>query len=120
MLCFKPNKHLEDFGKKNTIWKKIIYCRHFEQLSYLLGIKPASGKWIPEATARFSAYTSGIKLQARVNSFSRDGAGMELIDNSTGHPKVINEMLTYENFAIKEYLQGKNNLPKKSFYRKGN
>ncbi|XP_064000410.1 tudor domain-containing protein 1 isoform X2 [Pogoniulus pusillus] len=72
---------------------------------WLSGIKPADGKWIPEATARFCAYTSGIKLQARVNSFSRDGAGMELIDNSTGHPKVINEMLTSENFAIKEYLQ---------------
>ncbi|NXF97342.1 TDRD1 protein, partial [Eubucco bourcierii] len=85
---------------------------------WLSGIKPANGKWIPEATARFCSCTSGIKLQARVNCFSKDGAGVELIDNSTGHPKVINEMLTSEKFAVKENLQGKNNLPKMSFYRK--
>ncbi|NXN16658.1 TDRD1 protein, partial [Indicator maculatus] len=86
---------------------------------WLSGIKPCNGKWIPEATARFCTCTSGIKLQARVNSFSRDGAGVELIDNSTGHPKVINEILTSEKFAVKENLQGKNNLPKKSFDKKG-
>ncbi|NXG40959.1 TDRD1 protein, partial [Psilopogon haemacephalus] len=84
---------------------------------WLSGIKPANGKWIPEATARFFSCTSGKKLQARVNAFSRDGAGVELIDNSTDHPKVINEMLTCENLAIKENLQGKNSLPKKSFSR---
>uniref|UniRef100_A0A663MQ48 Tudor domain containing 1 n=1 Tax=Athene cunicularia TaxID=194338 RepID=A0A663MQ48_ATHCN len=67
------------------------------------GIKCCS-KWIPEATARFRMYAAGKKLQARVTSLSRDGAGVELIDNSTGHPKVINKILTYEKLAVKEVV----------------
>ncbi|XP_010142236.1 PREDICTED: tudor domain-containing protein 1, partial [Buceros rhinoceros silvestris] len=85
---------------------------------WLSGIKPANDKWIPEATSRFCTYTSGMKLQARVKSLSRDGAGIELIDNSTGHPKVISEILTSEKLAVKEILQNKNNLPKKFVNRK--
>ncbi|NXW30211.1 TDRD1 protein, partial [Phaetusa simplex] len=81
---------------------------------WLSGIKPGNNKWIPEATARLRMYTAGIKLQARVTSLSRDGAGVELIDNSTGHPKVINEILTSEKLAVKEFLQDKNNFPKTS------
>ncbi|NXN58327.1 TDRD1 protein, partial [Rynchops niger] len=81
---------------------------------WLSGIKPGNNKWIPEATARLRMYTAGIKLQARVTSLSRDGAGVELIDNSTGHPKVINEILTSEKLAVKELLQDKNNFPKMS------
>ncbi|XP_074015034.1 tudor domain-containing protein 1 [Numenius arquata] len=81
---------------------------------WLSGIKPGNSKWIPEATARFHMYTSGIKLQARVTSLSSDGAGVELIDNSTGHPKVINEILTSEKLAVKEILQDKKNFPNKS------
>uniref|UniRef100_A0A8C6JC26 Uncharacterized protein n=1 Tax=Melopsittacus undulatus TaxID=13146 RepID=A0A8C6JC26_MELUD len=76
------------------------------------GIKCCS-KWIPEATARFHSCTVGMKLQARVTSLSRDGAGVELIDNSTGCPKVINELLTSEKLAVKEALQEKNKLPSK-------
>ncbi|NXA17613.1 TDRD1 protein, partial [Ibidorhyncha struthersii] len=85
---------------------------------WLSGIKPGNSKWIPEATARFHMYTAGMKLQARVTSLSRDGAGVELIDNSTGHPKVINEILTSEKLAVKEVLQDKNNFPKKSVDKK--
>ncbi|KFV47240.1 Tudor domain-containing protein 1, partial [Tyto alba] len=81
---------------------------------WLSGIKPGNSKWIPEATARFHTYTAGIKLQARVTSLSRDGAGVELIDNSTGHPKVINEILTAEKLAVKEVLQDKNNFTNRS------
>ncbi|XP_067155661.1 tudor domain-containing protein 1 [Apteryx mantelli] len=80
---------------------------------WLSGIKPVNSNWIPEATARFHMYAAGIKLQARVVSFSRDGAGVELIDNSTGCPKVINEMLTCEQLAVKEVLQDKNRCPNK-------
>uniref|UniRef100_A0A8B9QG81 Tudor domain containing 1 n=1 Tax=Apteryx owenii TaxID=8824 RepID=A0A8B9QG81_APTOW len=80
---------------------------------WLSGIKPVNSNWIPEATARFHMYAAGIKLQARVVSFSRDGAGVELIDNSTGCPKVINEMLTCEQLAVKEVLQDKNQCPNK-------
>lgn len=64
-------------------------------------------------------YTAGVKLQARVTSLSRDGAGVELIDNSTGHPKVINEILTSEKLAVKEVQQDKNNFPKMSVDKKG-
>uniref|UniRef100_A0A8C0FCJ6 Tudor domain containing 1 n=1 Tax=Bubo bubo TaxID=30461 RepID=A0A8C0FCJ6_BUBBB len=67
---------------------------------WLSGIKPGNSKWIPEATARFCMYTAGKKLQARVTSLSRDGAGVELIDNSTGHPEVINDILTSEKLAL--------------------
>ncbi|NXW60985.1 TDRD1 protein, partial [Eurystomus gularis] len=81
---------------------------------WLAGIKPSNSKWIPEATARFCTYTSGIKLQARVTSLSGDGVGVELADNSTGYPKVINELLTSEKLAVKEVLQDKNNFTQKS------
>ncbi|XP_031410387.1 tudor domain-containing protein 1 isoform X2 [Meleagris gallopavo] len=81
---------------------------------WLSGIKPAGSKWSPEATKRFHKCTAGMKLQARIISFSRDGAGVELIDNSMGHPKVINEMLISEKLAEKEDLQDKNTFPKTS------
>ncbi|XP_057276913.1 tudor domain-containing protein 1 [Pezoporus wallicus] len=85
---------------------------------WLSGIKPVSSKWIPEATARFHTYAVGMKLQARVTSLSRDGAGVELIDNSTGCPKVINELLTSEKLAVKEVLQEKTKLPNKPVDKK--
>ncbi|KAM6066891.1 tudor domain-containing protein 1 [Chlamydotis macqueenii] len=85
---------------------------------WLSGIKPANSKWLPEATARFHMYAAGKKLQARVTSFSRAGAGVELIDNSTGHPEVINEILTSEKLAVKEVVQDKNNFPNKSVEKK--
>ncbi|KFV12962.1 Tudor domain-containing protein 1, partial [Pterocles gutturalis] len=85
---------------------------------WLSGIKPGNSQWIPEATARFHMYTAGIKLQARVTSLSKEGAGVELIDNSTGHPKVINEILTSEKLAVKEVLQDKNKFPNKSVDKK--
>uniref|UniRef100_A0A8C3L9P5 Tudor domain containing 1 n=1 Tax=Chrysolophus pictus TaxID=9089 RepID=A0A8C3L9P5_CHRPC len=78
---------------------------------WLSGIKPAGSKWSPEATKRFHKCTAGMKLQARIISFSRDGAGVELIDNSMGHPKVINEMLISEKLVEKEDLQDKNTSP---------
>ncbi|KGL76965.1 Tudor domain-containing protein 1, partial [Tinamus guttatus] len=80
---------------------------------WLSGIKPVNSKWVPEATARFHMYAAASKLQARVVSFSSDGAGVELIDNSTGCPKVINEMLTCEQLAVKEVLREKNKCPNK-------
>lgn len=55
-----------------------------------------------------------MKLQAKVTSLSRDGAGVELINNSTGYPKVINEILTSEKLAVRDDLQDKSNLPNKS------
>ncbi|NXX92080.1 TDRD1 protein, partial [Centropus bengalensis] len=85
---------------------------------WLSGIKPASSKWIPEATAIFRAHIAGITLQARITSLSKDGAGVELIDNSTGHPKVINEILASEKLAVKEVLPDKKNFPNKADNKK--
>uniref|UniRef100_A0A8C8BCP7 Tudor domain-containing protein 1 n=1 Tax=Otus sunia TaxID=257818 RepID=A0A8C8BCP7_9STRI len=77
---------------------------------WLSGIKPGNSKWIPEATARFRMYTAGKNLQARVTSFSRDGAGVELTDNSTGHPKIslLEDMqlsLKFKKIRCNSYLE---------------
>ncbi|NXC47830.1 TDRD1 protein, partial [Penelope pileata] len=81
---------------------------------WLSGIKPANSKWNRGAIERFHKCTAGVKLQAKITSLSRDGAGVELIDNSMGYPKVINEILTSEKLAVKEDVQDKNNFPNKS------
>ncbi|XP_031971564.1 tudor domain-containing protein 1 isoform X1 [Corvus moneduloides] len=85
---------------------------------WLSGIKPGNSKWNPEATTRFHRYTSGLELQATVTSLSEDGAGVELTDNSTDCPKMINEILTSEKLAVKEVLQDKNNFPKNTVDQK--
>ncbi|NXF00676.1 TDRD1 protein, partial [Smithornis capensis] len=85
---------------------------------WLSGVKPGNSKWNPEAAVRFHMSTSGLELQATVTSLSKDGAGVVLIDNSTGCPKVISEILTSENLAVKEILQEKNNFPNKSVDQK--
>ncbi|NXC30206.1 TDRD1 protein, partial [Campylorhamphus procurvoides] len=85
---------------------------------WLSGIKPCNRKWNTEATIRFHKCTSGLELQATVTSLSKDGAGVVLTDSSTGCPKVINEILTSENLAVKEVLQDKNNIPNQSIDQK--
>ncbi|XP_027504010.1 tudor domain-containing protein 1 [Corapipo altera] len=85
---------------------------------WLSGIKPHNNKWNKEATIRFHMCTSGLELQATVTSLSKDGAGVVLTDNSTVCPKVINDILTSENLAVKEVLQDKNNFPNKSVDQK--
>ncbi|NWR86185.1 TDRD1 protein, partial [Furnarius figulus] len=85
---------------------------------WLSGIKPCNSKWNAEATIRFHRCTSGLELQATVTSLTKDGAGVVLTDNSTGCPKVINEILTSENLAVKEVLQDKNNFPNQSVNQK--
>ncbi|NWU06595.1 TDRD1 protein, partial [Cephalopterus ornatus] len=85
---------------------------------WLSGIKPHNNKWNQEATIRFHMCTSGLELQAMVTSLSKDGAGVVLMDNSTDFPKVINDILTSENLAVKEVLKDKNNFPNKSVDQK--
>uniref|UniRef100_A0A674JET4 Tudor domain containing 1 n=1 Tax=Terrapene triunguis TaxID=2587831 RepID=A0A674JET4_9SAUR len=77
-------------------------------------VKPVNNEWLPEATARFQMCAAGIKLQARVVSFNKSGAGIELIDNSTGCPRIINEILISEKLALKEGLPNKDGLPNTS------
>ncbi|XP_043374938.1 tudor domain-containing protein 1 isoform X1 [Dermochelys coriacea] len=81
---------------------------------WLSGVKPVNKEWLPEATARFQMCTAGIKLQARVVAFNRSGAGIELIDNSTGCPRIISEILISEKLALKEGLPNKDGLPNTS------
>ncbi|NXP17957.1 TDRD1 protein, partial [Scytalopus superciliaris] len=85
---------------------------------WLSGVKPGNSKWNAEAAIRFHMCTSGLELQATVTSLSKDGAGVVLIDNSTGCSKVINEILASENLAVKEVLQDENNFPNKSVDQK--
>ncbi|EMP39036.1 Tudor domain-containing protein 1 [Chelonia mydas] len=81
---------------------------------WLSGVKPVNKEWLPEATARFQMCTAGIKLQARVVAFNKSGAGIELIDNSTGCPRIISEILISEKLALKEGLPNKDGLPNTS------
>ncbi|XP_074855208.1 tudor domain-containing protein 1 isoform X2 [Carettochelys insculpta] len=81
---------------------------------WLSGVKPLNKEWLPEATARFQMCTAGIKLQAIVVSFNKDGTGLELIDNSTGCPRIISEILINEKLALKESLPSKERLPNTS------
>ncbi|KAM6416098.1 tudor domain-containing protein 1 [Rhynochetos jubatus] len=119
-VCFVDYGNIEEVPLDNIRQISSSFLRlPFQGIKcWLSGIKPGGSKWVPEATARFHMYTAGIKLQARVTSLSRDGAGVELIDNSMGHPKVINEILTFEKLAVKDILQDKNNLPNKSVGKK--
>uniref|UniRef100_A0A6G1RF00 Tudor domain containing 1 n=1 Tax=Hypotaenidia okinawae TaxID=2861861 RepID=A0A6G1RF00_9GRUI len=87
---------------------------------WLSGIKPGGSKCTAEAAARFPMHTAGVKLQARVSSLCRDGAGVELTDNSTGQPKGIKEILISEKLAVKEVPQDEKNFPNKSADRVGN
>uniref|UniRef100_A0A8C3RVY7 Tudor domain containing 1 n=1 Tax=Chelydra serpentina TaxID=8475 RepID=A0A8C3RVY7_CHESE len=77
-------------------------------------VKPVNEEWLPEATARFQMCTAGIKLQARVVSVNKSGAGIELIDNSTDCPRIISEILISEKLALKEGLPNKDGLPNMS------
>ncbi|XP_042711218.1 tudor domain-containing protein 1 isoform X4 [Chrysemys picta bellii] len=81
---------------------------------WLSGVKPVNKEWLPEATARFQMCTAGIKLQARVVSVNKSGAGIELIDNSTGCPRIISEILISEKLALEEGLPNKDGLPNTS------
>uniref|UniRef100_A0A8C0H4F2 Tudor domain-containing protein 1 n=1 Tax=Chelonoidis abingdonii TaxID=106734 RepID=A0A8C0H4F2_CHEAB len=81
---------------------------------WLSGKSSFKDKWVPEATARFRMCTAGIKLQARVVSVNKSGAGIELIDNSTGCPRIISEILISEKLALKEGLPNKDGLPNTS------
>uniref|UniRef100_A0A7M4EVX9 Tudor domain containing 1 n=1 Tax=Crocodylus porosus TaxID=8502 RepID=A0A7M4EVX9_CROPO len=77
-------------------------------------VKPVNKQWLPEIVAKFQMYTAGIKLQASVISLTRNGVGLELIDNSTGCPRMISEMLICEQPTLKEPKTNKEVLLTKS------
>ncbi|XP_066475829.1 tudor domain-containing protein 1 isoform X4 [Tiliqua scincoides] len=79
----------------------------------LAGISPINKEWTTEASAAFQMKTAGKKLQAQVVSLTLDGAEVELIDNSTGSPVMISEILINEHMALKRVLSKQNMLPGK-------
>ncbi|XP_014381318.1 tudor domain-containing protein 1 isoform X1 [Alligator sinensis] len=85
---------------------------------WLSGVKPVNKQWLPETIAQFQMYTAGIKLQASIISLTKNGAGLELIDNSTGCPRMISEMLICEQLTLKEVQTNKEVLVTKSADKK--
>uniref|UniRef100_A0A8D0GDC2 Tudor domain containing 1 n=1 Tax=Sphenodon punctatus TaxID=8508 RepID=A0A8D0GDC2_SPHPU len=81
---------------------------------WLSGVMHVNKEWMPEATTRFQMYTAGRELQATVMSLNANGAGLELVDSSTGCPQMISEMLISEKLALKALLPKKDVLPDKS------
>ncbi|XP_038614203.1 tudor domain-containing protein 1 isoform X2 [Tachyglossus aculeatus] len=69
---------------------------------WLSDVKPIRKEWTKEATERFRMCVAGIKLQARVLDIRDRGAGLQLTDLSTDHPKIINDILISENLALRE------------------
>ncbi|XP_061491916.1 tudor domain-containing protein 1 isoform X2 [Rhineura floridana] len=79
---------------------------------WLSGVRPINKEWTTEATATLQMCTAGKKLQARVVSLTTNGAEVELIDNSTGNPVMISEILINEQLALKkETLSNLSMLP---------
>lgn len=55
--------------------------------------------------------TAGQKLQARVVSLTTvDGAEVELIDNSSGHPIMISEILINKSLTLKKEAPSSQNM----------
>ncbi|ETE57743.1 hypothetical protein L345_16539, partial [Ophiophagus hannah] len=70
---------------------------------WLSGVKPINNKWTTEAITTFQTYATEKKLQARVISVIKNGAEVELIDNSNSIP-MISEILIKKHLAFKEDL----------------
>lgn len=77
------------------------------------GISPINKEWTTEASAAFQMKTAGKKLQAKVVSLTKNCAEVELIDNSTGSPVMISEILINERMAQKKMLPKQNMSPGK-------
>ncbi|XP_026523171.1 tudor domain-containing protein 1 isoform X2 [Notechis scutatus] len=70
---------------------------------WLSGVRPINNKWTTEAITTFQTYATEKKLQARVISVIKNGAEVELIDNSNSIP-MISEILIKKHLAFKEDL----------------
>uniref|UniRef100_A0A670XY34 Tudor domain containing 1 n=1 Tax=Pseudonaja textilis TaxID=8673 RepID=A0A670XY34_PSETE len=66
-------------------------------------VRPINNKWTTEAITTFQTYATEKKLQARVISVIKNGAEVELIDNSNSIP-MISEILIKKHLAFKEDL----------------
>ncbi|XP_070801572.1 tudor domain-containing protein 1 [Pituophis catenifer annectens] len=78
---------------------------------WLSGVRPINNEWTTEAITTFQMYATEKKLQARVISVMKNGAEVELIDNSSSIP-MISEILIRKHLAFKEnLLLNPNTLP---------
>lgn len=66
--------------------------------------------WTTEAVVALQMYTAGKPLQARVVSLTTDGAEVELIDNSSGSPIMISEILINKCLAFKKEALSNQNM----------
>ncbi|XP_015686515.1 tudor domain-containing protein 1-like, partial [Protobothrops mucrosquamatus] len=74
-------------------------------------VRPKNNKWTTEAITTFQMYATEKKLHARVISVMKNGAEVELIDNSNSIP-MIGEILIKKHMAFKEdVLLNPNTLP---------
>ncbi|XP_039208656.1 tudor domain-containing protein 1 isoform X1 [Crotalus tigris] len=78
---------------------------------WLSGVRPKNNTWTTEAITTFQMYATEKKLHARVISVMKNGAEVELIDNSNSIP-MISEILIRKHLAFKEdSLLNPNTLP---------
>ncbi|KAG8135605.1 hypothetical protein E2320_008609 [Naja naja] len=78
---------------------------------WLSGVRPINKTWTTEAITTFQTYATEKKLQARVISVIKNGAEVELIDNSNSIP-MISEILIKKHLAFKkDLILNPNTLP---------
>ncbi|KAH0623733.1 hypothetical protein JD844_006825 [Phrynosoma platyrhinos] len=70
----------------------------------LSGVKPVNEEWTKEATTTFQKCIAGKKLQAKVVSLTNNNAEVELIDNTTDSPVMINDILIKGHLAFKKEI----------------
>uniref|UniRef100_A0A8C6XAI9 Tudor domain containing 1 n=1 Tax=Naja naja TaxID=35670 RepID=A0A8C6XAI9_NAJNA len=80
-------------------------------LSGNFSVRPINKTWTTEAITTFQTYATEKKLQARVISVIKNGAEVELIDNSNSIP-MISEILIKKHLAFKkDLILNPNTLP---------
>ncbi|XP_062831767.1 tudor domain-containing protein 1 isoform X2 [Anolis carolinensis] len=77
----------------------------------LSGVCPINKEWSNEATAALQKWIVGKKLQAKVVSSIKNSAEIELTDNTTGSPILINDILVNEHLAFKKELMLNKKMP---------
>ncbi|XP_067321917.1 tudor domain-containing protein 1 [Anolis sagrei] len=70
----------------------------------LAGVCPINKEWSKEATAALKKWIVGKTLQAKMVSSIKNSAEIEITDNSTGSPILINDILVDEHLALKKGL----------------
>ncbi|XP_042312715.1 tudor domain-containing protein 1 isoform X2 [Sceloporus undulatus] len=77
----------------------------------LSGVRPVNDEWTKEATTTLQTFIAGKKLQAKVVSLINNSAEVELIDNTTGSPVMINDILIERHLAFKKEIIPNQKMP---------